>query len=508
MITAGAGFQAALDGIGKSPIYACLLAKSGFPTYRFVSVQPTVNGGSYATAAEIFEPVKISRNADPRESAIGIGTFEFILYDHTGDATRTVSAGIEGYQVDLLESYWGEDWSTDSITTFTGIVTEVRLDDGLYRVTARSPLTLAMNKLLFDGAASKLAVAMSVDVKTAVVDNAAGYEPTGGTILIGTERCAYLKTHDNLNGTWTIGGLTRGSESSTKATHAVDDEVLEVFILSGHPFDILKDVFESTDAKAGLDMAVWIDTTDLSTQKTTVGSTLLMRFEIRKGVRAKDWIEGEICKPMACYPYDGADGKLKLKLFDIPSSATISDVIDKTHIVDRARWEGSLERQINAIYTDYDHNVSTDEFGAGFVFRDTSLIQVAGKEFSWITSSRGIKTTEANTETLLDERGTAYTSRFGWTSPLISCRTRESLLLLELGDTVHATFDDLISLPDETRTLTTYPMEVIAASRNFRTHLIDFTLFGFASIVVPWPVWVLGGPNEVEVELDGNPNII
>lgn len=481
-ISAPANYNTELAKSNRTPIYAVEVT-DGTTTHEVVT-SPPLNGGDFATAPQMLVPLTLDRKADPRNSRFQVATFTFIWLDIDGVATTAVTSGIDGFTCTFYGLFFGLDWTTDKTTFFKGVIADIDLIDGGYRITARSAISLA-SKRLFDSAATTLFEDIDSSQTTCLAVDAGGFQ-SAGDFLIGTERITYTGTFNNGDGTWSLSGLTRGAHSSTAAAHSAGDKVQEVFIIeAAHPFDILNDVLTGAGQKTGLELdSSWVDSTNLAAQKTAVGSTFKFSFEIVTGQRAKDWIEKELLLPMACYPVENNDGQIGVALFDTPDPGDFSETVTDSHVVKRPVWRGAFERRINSVVYTHDWNVETRLFEGGFRLRDASLIAQAGREYSHAIESQGVDTSQADTETLLAERAQSFIERFGVAVPIIEAEGLLSKELLELGDPVFCTFDNVVSLPDADRSINAAPFEVIAMRIDYKSNIIRFELLGFAGIDV------------------------
>jgi hypothetical protein len=321
------------------PVYGALFQnRTGGTGYYYTSAQ-TINGADYDTAEQVLVPLEITRECDPRDARFGTSTLRLQLLDFDEVVTPIV-ASLVGMQCTFSMGEWGEDWSL-AVTLFVGIVQEFTLTDNGYALTVASPVVL-MDKTLFDSGKSKIVTGINSSATSVIIEDASNFQDTG-YLLSGSERMSYATRTDN--GTnWTLGGLMRGINSSTAATHATGDAIVELFILSGHPFDILEDVLsDDASLKTGLGMSDYVNTTNFATQKSLVGSTFEMFFEISNGENAKDWMEREILRPMGAYPYETTMGLVSLKVFGAVS--TTSGSLADGDCLKRANWRGNFPKR-------------------------------------------------------------------------------------------------------------------------------------------------------------------
>jgi hypothetical protein len=463
----------------STPIYAVRIqnADSTGTAYYYTTASPK-GGGSYATAATLLVPESIERTSDPLESRIDAGTCSFSLRDLASAVTPYVDNFINKavwlYTLDV-----DEDWAS-AVTLFVGVVQEYRFTEIGYQITARSAITLA-DTTLFNAGRTKIATAINSTDTAVVVDDASNFADTG-VVLIESERIAY-GTRTDSGTTWTLGGLTRGYLSSTAASHALNVQVAEDFILGpGHPFQIMSDLLSDVaDGKTGLGMSLWVNTTNIAAQITAVGSTLQMFFEMTKSQNAKRFIEDELLKPMGAYPFENSDGLIGVKIFST-AGATV-DTIEDADSIDRAQWSGNFPRRVNQVVYRYDWNPVTDDFDATYTESDQGMIDQWGA-LPIIVESRGIDSSLATFDDIMEGRGRAWIDRFGAQLPTVNVRTLFASRFLDLADDVATTFERIISLSGGTVGLTNAPAEIVRMKHNLQECNMEFDLMYYGPVLV------------------------
>lgn len=462
------------------PVYGVKIqdrSSAGGSAYYFTSAR-TVNGGAFDAAAQILIPLVIQRDCDPRESRFNTSTLTFQLTDIGHAATAVVSALI-GLQCTFYMGEWGGDWTAAAVL-FVGIVREFTLADNGYAITVASPIVLA-DKELFNAGKSTIVTGISAGDLAVVVADASDFEDTGD-LLIESERIHFSIRNDN--GTnWTLGGLTRGISGSTPTSHAAGIAVSELFILGpAHPFDILATLLAGdASRKTGLGMAAYINVANLAAEKTSVGATLEMAFEITKGEVAKNWIEREILTPMASYPYETNLGLISVKAFGGVSS-TVGGISDADSIA-RAGWRGNYPKRVNKVSYLYNENAVSNAFESSILVQDDGLIARDG-EFPLTIPAAGIRAALTDTADLLEDRSRAMIARFGLQLPAIAVRTLFQKLTLQVADDVAVTFAQLIDLSSGHIGLVDAPCEIIGVTIDFQNANVEFQLLAHPPIFI------------------------
>ncbi len=462
---------------GVTPLYAVLIqnADETGTAHRFVTYPPK-GGGLFATAQSILMPETIERAADPRDSRFEVGEFSFSLLDIAGAATAVI-ADLIGKQVTLYTLDYSSDWTNAEIL-FVGILQEFSQSESGYRLTARSPIVLADTTIFNAGKTTIVTGINSSDVAVIVADASAFAD--SGVLLIESERITYTGRTDN-TGSWTLTGLTRGYLASTAASHAAGAAVAENFVLGpAHPYDILSDLLSNpADGKTGLGMADYVHTVDLAAQKTAIGATLEMFFEVTSAENAKAWIEREILKATGAYPFDNNEGLIGLKTFSTSSSTV--DTIEDADCLERAQWTGNFPRRVNQVTFLYDWDPVTSKFLSAYPYQDDGLVERDGP-FPLVIEAKGIHSGLTDTAELLSDRSAACVQRFGLELPTMSAQTLFAKRYIEAADDVGTTFARMANLSAAVVGLENAPAEIIGIRHNLMDGNMEFDLFAYGPI--------------------------
>ena len=143
--------------------------------------------------------------------------------------------------------------------------------------------------------------------------------------------------------------------------------------------------------KSSLGLAAWLNTTALDDLETALDGDYQAAWTVRRSAIAQDWLEAEVCRPLAAYMIENHLGLVSLKLLGTPeTSADLVDSLTDGDVIGRPRWLGDFEERVNRVYTTYD--VSGDERKGEpletFEFADDELIAASRAGESTTTRSR------------------------------------------------------------------------------------------------------------------------
>lgn len=362
--------------------------------------------------------------------------------------------------------------STDYAQRFAGIVVDIAQSDGVYRVTARSEISRALSKKLWDAAKTLLNGAVNNSVTSLTVDDASGLEADTGYIKVDDEIIAYgARSGNNLT------SLTRGALNTTAASHADDAHVTELFYVTGHPMDVGPAIMAGVGAKTGLGMASAVDSASWLAAKATLGPSYSMAWFIADPVNALEWLEREIFEVTATYPVESALGRIGVKVMDTPASfaGTVTDSV----LLARPWWRANAQNQVNSVTVRYDESAITGDFDSTYQDRDTALIAAAGREFVRVFESGGLRKNLSGSATFIGERADSWLERFGAAVPVVEVDLMASQELLEQGDDIEATLSVTPDAETGLRSLVDAPMEIVGIRQDFGAQQIRATLMGY-----------------------------
>ena len=475
-LTPSANYLTENAKLGRTPVYTVQFSGvSGvFATHQ-------IPGTSWK--AYMAMPNGIAARIEPDQGTSSIGDVLFTLIDHGNEITAIIAAGIIGKSVTFQGGFF-DIASTDFTTFFTGVVADYDLTaDGLgYQITARDSAVLE-NVQVFEVASAQLTADLTNTDTTASLD--CTFFAASGYTVIDEEILQY----SGKTGSTALTGLTRGVLGTVAAAHTSGSQVQEMLRIGpAHPFDIAVSVMTNTD-KTGMSISSsLVDTAEFAAQKTFVGDVFLMEFWITSRDNGKTWLEREIFKVMAAYPFVKADGKLSLKCYRQPTTDLLDGTLTEGSVVGTPRWKGNVQSLVNHITWRYDWNPVSQEFASIYVYQRTSSITANGKKPIVIEAS-GIRGTLSNTAALLLARSQAIVERYASAAPLVEAEAHMQKNLLEAGDIVQLTS---AMLPNNagTRGITNQLLEVVNREIDFPSGRIRLELLwsgfaGLASVIAP-----------------------
>ncbi len=463
----------------------------------------------------LLEPLEIVRRTEVEYSRFPLSTCKVLLHDFDNQGHAIVAAGIEGYRLELRSSFWELDWSA-AVLLFTGIITEITQDAGSFRITVRSKMAAALDKILFAGAETRLTSAISstdttVPVVSTVAFDAAVDTPQEGRkeALIENEIMVYRSMAAlNLLNVIRVGAagfavppLYPASVATGHASGAVVKELLGFGKLTGdndetigvndqHPIDYLERIVTEESGKLGVaEAGIPVNAAELAGVRAALGAELRFRFLLDEPINAKRFLEEEIYLPLAASPTENEAGEIGIKLHGAGANATIVDTLTDDRITRFPKWIRNAGKIFNKVIYHYDYlpGVLPDPYTSTYPYPDNELISAMGREIPLHIYSKGIRSFYVSagglewfsaTEAFLEDAAKRHIAR-GNEAPVISVSALLSEQLFVCGDDVEATFEHVIDLTSAGNAIADKPMEVIAMRHDFRSNLIDMELLGY-----------------------------
>jgi hypothetical protein len=470
-------------------------------------------------------PKGIAEEIEPDMGRSNVSSFEFALTDIDGDVTELIGNGVGGRICYLDAGY--DDLNEGEFVTFrAGIINDYELDEDLarFRFFVRDAVALTNKQILepADTVTTAVLSIFTVDIYahyvqwaggrfqtsntedettyTATLDATLGsgnwsfYQATEasvGTTITVTDTSAFLSAGYVLMGqeiiaytgktATTFTTLTRGALGTAQQFHPAGAAVRELFRLGpDHPLDLLQALYTNTD-KTGLSISAGlVDATAIDAVKTSIGA-YEMEFRITAPVNAKEFIEREILKPLACYPKVTAGGKLSVVESAEPASGDSVASLDHDSIVaddDGKRviqWKGNFQSVINQVTVRYDWNPVTNEFESTYEDEDGISIAAFGKH-PRIIESKGLRSSLTDTDDLITARVDAILDRYAATAPIVTIRTFLQKQVIEPGDIISLTSALIPNRYTKARGITDVLYEVVRRELLFDQGYVDFDL--------------------------------
>ena len=494
LIQAPLVFRSTLAAAGRTPVYAVAITDGtiaadgsiGGATFITRICTSLAGSGVFSNVAETLDVQNIRRLSDPSEGRLELTSLTFLWVDEGGSATAAMSGLID--KTCILYAGFEGFASQDFVPIFAGVVAEAKLDErsgGFYTVTARSVLARVSGLRLFAGGRSRLVAELTADnVAGFSVQSAQGWEAPG-VAEIGDELIEYAQLVATVDG-WFVGGLTRGAFGTAAAVHNARAGILEVFrVGDSHIVQAFRDVAGGALSKKSLGLGAWLDDAALTAlENKLTGGQYQAAWTVRRRQTAQDWLESEICLPLAAYLVDDNLGKIRIQLIEVPdNSGSIADSLTDSDTLDRPLWLGEYEERVNRVLTEYDGSGHPrSEFLATDIFEDPGLIAAAsGRVYDATISALGVGA--GNHESLLSEPPARRVERFGLAIPVIEVVTGMNHILLEVGDSVFGIFSGVPQLQVPQRGAAVAG-EIIGIRQDFTRGRIVLKLLLYAEAVV------------------------
>jgi len=464
---------------------------------------------------ECLIPITLESRADIEQSRFPLSTLVFALVsDEPGQVRAAVTAGLAGNTIDFYLGFWELEWEANKRLRFHGVITEIEQHAGIYQITARSPMAVANDVQVFDGAQTRLAVAITSTDTTFQVDNTDAFaEPNSDinltySMLIenefvfprGRTQTAFNSVQRVGANLYAIPPIMANSQAAAHTVGQVVREMVELGQLTGtnsdagtndlHPMDHLKNFIEGNKEKASLGSSlVTVNDAELGTAKGTLGAGLKYKFSLDEAINAKAFAEKEIYGTVGGYPRESASGELGIKLYQDAADATIVGTITDKDIIEWPHFLRNAEKIVNLVRVRYDYNPISREFTTDFVYRDETSIGLYG-ERPLIIESKGIRSEYASTvpvaltwfgDTLdfLLDMCQRQVARFGSKAPVYSFTTVLTKQLLSVGDDLEVSFSQMPDIDTGEISLVNKRVEVQAMRHDFRANLIEFEVMAF-----------------------------
>jgi hypothetical protein len=214
------------------------------------------------------------------------------------------------------------------------------------------------------------------------------------------------------------------------------------------------------------------------------GDSHYMRFTITKRLKAKEWIEQEILKPLNCYPMIDGQGRFTIKAFRPPLAAieTVQS-FSEDNIVDMPKWAGNLDSVVNEVECFYDYDEIDDQYDSEVYYIDSTSLNNRGPGKKPISiKSKGFHTSHSpgsingRANDIMLTRKNRIFGRFSTPPVSINIKTFFSRWLSEAGDVVpvtHALLPDLVS---GTRGLSEERVEIINRAVDWKRGVVTLDL--------------------------------
>ena len=287
---------------------------------------------------------------------------------------------------------------------------------------------------------------------------------------------------------WMQRKIFRGAEDSTVT-------------LSGNALNLLLAILTSTgnstngsydwfSAENGLGIDVYyINVAEIESVRDDwyPAASVNMTFTITERIKAKDFIEKEILKPLNLYPVVDGNGRFSIKPFKPPiATGTEVVVIDEDVIVGLPSWDMNLASVVNEVEWHYNHDGS-DFNDIDFYIDSTSLNGRGPGKGPIVIKSKGISAFDD----LMTRSKNRIFGRFSNPPIKINANCFFSRWLTEAGDIISFTHSKLPDIEAGTRGISDRLMEVINRTIDWKRGIVKVELLdtgferGTFSVITP-----------------------
>lgn len=431
--------------------------------------------GSYDYLMEI--PRTGVSKVDIKEAKTTLGSLSFTLLDKdnfvTDDMVETTYLN-KKVSLYLLFDDGVLTFANDAVKVFTGYIETVDVSQPKITFNA-SEIRATLGKPIFNGI-TNLDGAINDSATTITVDSTATFKDSG-TIKIDDEYINYTGKTDT-----TFTGCTRGSQSSTAASHDDDEEIIQVFVASSiNPITLVLQLLMSItgDGSNNATYDVLLDGAGLDPNDIDIDSFTDIRdaesfgtfdFVIDDISNIINFIEDELLLPTVTRIVTSFEGKLTLVQLDQSSVSSVVEEISSDSIVGIPKMTSSTRAIVNDVYVKYNYNHLTDKYEDVYRTTDQVSISLYGRPPKAIKTFefRGM-TTSVQASGFADD----YLARNATPTPTIRAKTFLTKRMITPGSDVIFGSKNL-SNPTSGGTSFSGLLEVISVSQN--KDLVDLTM--------------------------------
>ncbi len=247
-------------------------------------------------------------------------------------------------------------------------------------------------------------------------------------------------------------------------------------LLAGNPIDIALRVLTSTGvqgANGAFDLEAaenglatpqaLVDVAGLTALRDAEFAGQSYRFKITAKVDGKQWLEENIWRSLNCYPVVLQDGKYSARRYKpAPAPGAVPETLTSADLIS-AEWVAGDPLIINRVVTEYDYDTPSapEVFGTRRVYSFDASIRKYGLRPVLLLSCPGVRGSEGNAETILDDRAFLVGKRYADPPPALRCRVFYRRHTWEVGDLLKVTYDKVPDVRTGRRGLTNEVMEIV-----------------------------------------------
>jgi len=204
------------------------------------------------------------------------------------------------------------------------------------------------------------------------------------------------------------------------------------------------------------------------------GTSAHLSFTITERIKAKDFIEQEILKPLNLYPVVDGQGRFSVKPFKPPLIASDEViVIDEDVIIGLPTWDMNLAAVVNEVEWHYNYDPVDDEYKTIDFYIDSDSLNNRGPgKKSIVIKSKGLSAFDS----LMIRSKNRIFDRFAAPPIKINANCWFSRWLAEAGDVISFSHPNLPDIENGTRGISAKMMEVISRVIDWRQGIVKLGL--------------------------------
>lgn len=447
--------------------------------FGFTTTWSIAAGSAYLHLPATTAPMQIL----PELGRCSVGAVSLTLTDIDEEVTALVALDLFGTEVTIWKGFHDFD-EDDYQVAYRGTVQSVRLTPDMagYEIHVHNTQT-KINKQLFQASQSVIDTALTVS-STAMIVSSGGWATfqSTGYALIDQEIVGFTR------GSLYLFTITRGGFNDygrrDAAAHAANAVVQEIFVLLGHPIDLLLGMYYGTASKTCLGLGYHdIDWAAFAHARDVIGASYQMQFFLLRAENALEFLSRELYLVLGAYPFVTDDGKISIKVFEAAGAATVTfdhdSILASGGRVDLG-WglgSGTLGQPINDVTVNYNYDPTTGKYHSYYNDQNAASIAAYGR-FPITINSAGLRQELAGTDTMVAARVTAILTRYQNGLPIITIKTHLQKQSATVGSIAALTSRFIPNRSTGTRGVINAKCEIINRSIQWDDGYVEWTLLG------------------------------
>ncbi len=434
-----AAFTSAVDNTVFNSISIIEVALDGGSVYYSDKAVTGVSAiKNYLTKPLTNNPSKI----DAKRASSSFGSMSASILDKDQEITASMAAeSWVNKTVTVYAFYDGLTWPTDRVTIFTGKINSVKApNDGATWMISIAEEREQIGKPLFQNKSNLATAITTTGQTTGIYIDSSTQLDSAGTLRIGNE---YL-TYTSISGD-ELQGVGRATNGSTAATHVIDSEVANAYIISANPIDIMLQLLLSIigDGTNNVTYDVLKDGVGLATASVDVSTFETIRdsnsfgtysFIIYEGMDdAMKFIEQELLLSTNTRIVTTFEGLISLTQLGKLTFGTATETITEAQIIGNPTMKIDVRNIVNQLDIQYNYNTVTSKYRGTLLSEDTASVATYGKSAKSIKKFKFKGVTSA---TVINQFVTNYFKRNATPAPDITLKSFLSKRVVNPGDVV------------------------------------------------------------------------